>query len=76
MLIAKQEILSLMADRGATDKLAEAENDLPDPVDTDLHVALLTDLGMEPHTFGTTTRFGEDVGVEDEGGHGGITGSR
>ncbi len=63
MLIAKQEILSLIADRGATDKLAEAENDLPDPVDTDLHARLLTDLGLAPQNFGDSVELG---GIADE----------
>ncbi len=58
MLIAKQEILSLIADRGATEKLAEAENDLPDPVDTDLHATLLSDLGLPPHNFGDSVQLG------------------
>lgn len=72
MLIAKQEILSLIADRGATDKLAEAENDLPDPVDTDLHARLLTDLGLEPHNFGDSVELGEIA--DEEPGSPGVIG--
>ena len=63
MLVPKQEILSVIADRGAQDKLAQAENDLPDPVDTDLHAKLLTDLGLSPQNFGEGVELG---GIVDE----------
>lgn len=74
MLVAKQEILRLVADKGRTEKLGEAENDLPDPVDTDLHAKLLTDLGLSPQNFGDSVELG-GVAVEDAGGHGGVAGS-
>lgn len=67
MLIAKQQILSLIADKGVTDKLAEAENDLPDPVDTDLHAHLLTALGLEPRSFGDSVELGGIVAQEPGG---------
>lgn len=54
MLIDKQSVLGMIADHGDQAKLPMAENDLTDPVDTDLHAALLARLGLDPALFADT----------------------
>lgn len=51
MLIDKQSVLGMIADHGDQSKLRLAEVDLTDPVDTDLHAALLARLGLDPAVF-------------------------
>jgi hypothetical protein len=48
MQIDKQQVLELLRSKGADDKLEQAERELPDSVDTDQHVGLLSQLGLEP----------------------------
>jgi len=51
VLIDKQRVLGMIADHGDQSKLHMAENDLDDPVDTDLHAGLLGRLGLDPAVF-------------------------
>lgn len=48
MQIPKDQILSLLRDRGDNDKADQAANELPDQVDTDQHADLLGKLGLDP----------------------------
>ncbi len=48
MQIDKQEILELLRSRGEHDTADQAENELPDEVDTDEHAAQLKQLGINP----------------------------
>ena len=48
MQIDKQEILELLRSRGEHDTADQAENVLPDEVDTDEHAATLKQLGINP----------------------------
>lgn len=48
MNIDKQEILELLRSRGENDTADQAENELPDQVDTDQHAAKLEQLGINP----------------------------
>ena len=42
MQIDKSQILEFLKSRGDNDKAAQAENELPDQVDTDQHAGLLS----------------------------------
>lgn len=46
MQIDKQQIISLLKNRGDHDKASQAESELPDQVDTDQHSGLLDKLGL------------------------------
>jgi hypothetical protein len=48
MNIDKQEILELLRSRGDHDTADQAENELPQQVDTDQHGAKLDQLGINP----------------------------
>jgi len=48
MQIPKDQILSLLRERGQDDKASAAEGQLPDTVDTDQHGDLLSRLGLDP----------------------------
>jgi hypothetical protein len=48
MQIPKDKILELLHEQGDTDKAAQAEQELPDQVDTDQHADLLQKLGLNP----------------------------
>jgi predicted PhzF superfamily epimerase YddE/YHI9 len=48
MEIDKQQVLELLRSKGQEDKLEQAERELPDQLDTDQHVDLLSALGLEP----------------------------
>jgi len=48
MQIPKDQILSLLRDRGQDDKATEADQQLPDQVDTDQHGDLLSKFGLDP----------------------------
>ncbi|MBD1543183.1 hypothetical protein G9E11_13230 [Arthrobacter sp. IA7] len=48
MQIDKSQILEFLKSRGDNDKAAQAENELPDQVDTDQHAGLLSKLGINP----------------------------
>jgi hypothetical protein len=46
--IPKDQILQLLRDQGDGDKALQAEQELPDQVDTDQHADLLGRLGIDP----------------------------
>jgi hypothetical protein len=48
MQIDKSQILEFLRSQGNNDKAAQAENELPDQVDTDQHAGLLSKLGINP----------------------------
>ncbi|MGN7201579.1 hypothetical protein [Arthrobacter sp. SAFR-044] len=48
MQIDKNQILELLRSQGDQDKAAQAESELPDQVDTEQHVGLLSKLGINP----------------------------
>ncbi|WP_395400579.1 hypothetical protein ACHMXB_17965 [Arthrobacter sp. UC242_113] len=48
MQIDKSQILEFLKSRGDNDKAAQADNELPDQVDTDQHAGLLSKLGINP----------------------------
>ena len=48
MEIPKDKILDLLRERGADDKVQQAEQELPDQVDPEQHQDLLQKLGIDP----------------------------
>jgi len=48
MEIPKDQILQLLRNRGQDDKAQEADQQLPDQVDTDQHGDLLKQIGIDP----------------------------
>jgi hypothetical protein len=48
MTIPKDKILDLLRERGADDKIQQAEQELPDQVDPEAHRDQLEKLGIDP----------------------------
>ena len=48
MQIPKEQILEFLRSRGEQDKASEADEQLPDQVDTDQHADILQRLGIDP----------------------------
>ena len=48
MQIDKQTILDLLRERGGPEQASQAEQQLPDQVDTDQHAGLLQRFGLDP----------------------------
>ena len=48
MQLDKQQIIDMLRTRGANDQADQAQNDLPDQVDTDQHADKLAQLGINP----------------------------
>lgn len=48
MQIPKDQVLALLKDRGEHDKAQQADQELPDQVDTEQHADLLGKLGIDP----------------------------
>ena len=48
MELPKDQIIELLRERGENDKADSANDELPDPVDTDKHGDLLDKLGIDP----------------------------
>jgi hypothetical protein len=48
MEIAKDKILQMLRERGADDKVQQAEQELPDQVDPEQHADQLQKLGIDP----------------------------
>ena len=48
MQIDKEQIIELLKSRGDQGKAEQAQNDLPEKVDTDQHGGLLDKLGIDP----------------------------
>jgi len=47
MQIPKEQILELLRSRGQDDKVAQADGELPDQVDTEQHAGILQKLGID-----------------------------
>jgi hypothetical protein len=60
MEIPKDQILQLLRDRGDHDKAQNADQQLPDKVDTDQHSDLLSKIGINPSDLlgGIGKKFG------------------
>ena len=56
MQIDKETVLSLLREQGKNDEALEAEQELPDQVDTEQHASLLQRFGIEPQDL--LSRFG------------------
>ena len=48
MQIDKQMVLDLLRERGQQDQAGQAEQELPDQVDTEQHASLLQKFGLDP----------------------------
>jgi DNA-binding protein H-NS len=48
MQLDKNMILDLLRERGQQDQAAQAEQELPDQVDTDQHAGILQKFGLDP----------------------------
>ena len=48
MQIPKEQVLAMIRERGAEDHVRQADQELPDPVDTDQHQDWLERLGVSP----------------------------
>jgi hypothetical protein len=48
MQIDKSAILDLLRERGQDDQASQADQELPDQVDTDQHAGLLQRFGLDP----------------------------
>jgi hypothetical protein len=48
MQIPKEQILQMLRDRGNHDQAQQADQQLPDQVDTDQHGNLLSQIGIDP----------------------------
>ena len=66
--VPKDQILEMLAARGQDDRIEEATNQLPDPVDTEQHADLLTELGVDPADLGEAGGGGLKFGIDEEGG--------
>jgi hypothetical protein len=65
MEIPKEQILKLLRDRGQDDKVAEADQQLPDQVDPEQHADLLKKLGIDPQELlgGGLGGLGDKIGL-------------
>jgi hypothetical protein len=65
MQIDKQQIIDLLKNRGDNDKVAQADSELPDKVDTDEHSGLLAKLGINPQELlgGLAGGLGDKLGL-------------
>jgi hypothetical protein len=59
MQIPKDKILEILHQQGDTDKANQAEQELPDHVDTDQHADLLQKLGVNPQEL--LSKLGSDI---------------
>jgi len=66
MQFDKQQILEMLQQHGTSEQVSQAEQDLPDQVDTDQHAGLLNKLGVSPQELLTK--------MSGRGGAGGIGG--
>jgi hypothetical protein len=48
MQISKDQVLQLLRDKGQHDQAGQAQQQLPDQVDTDQHADLLKNLNIDP----------------------------
>jgi hypothetical protein len=48
MQIDKSQVIELLQSKGETDKVAQAQAELPEQVDPEQHADLLVELGIDP----------------------------
>jgi hypothetical protein len=60
MEIPKEQILQLLQERGATDQVCQADQQLPEQVDPEQHGDLLSNLGLDPQEL--MSKFGGGLG--------------
>jgi hypothetical protein len=48
MQIPKEQILDLLREQGQGDRVSQADQELPEQVDTDQHAGLLEKFGLDP----------------------------
>ncbi len=60
MQIDKQQVINMLKQRGDHDQAAQAEQNLPEQVDTDQHADQLSKLGVNPQDLlgGLKDKFG------------------
>jgi len=60
MQIDKQQVIDMLKNRGDRDQAAQAEQNLPEQVDTDQHADQLSKLGVNPQDLlgGLKDKFG------------------
>ena len=71
MQLDKSMVLDLLREQGQQDKVQEADQQLPDQVDTEQHASLLSSLGVDLPTL--LSKFGGGAGGA-LGGLGGMLG--
>jgi hypothetical protein len=59
MEIPKEQVLQLLQDRGDSEQAAQAEQELPDQVDTEQDAGLLSKFGIEPQEL--ISKFGGEL---------------
>lgn len=59
MQISKDQVLQLLRDKGQSDQADQAQQDLPDQVDTDQHADLLSKFHLDPSEL--LGKFGGDL---------------
>ena len=72
MQFDKSQVLQLLQSQGQTEQASQAEQELPDQVDTDQHAGLLEKLGLSPMELITKLAGGGGGGAL--GGLGGVLG--
>ena len=60
MEIPKEQILQLLQERGDTEQVSQANQQLPDQVDPEQHSDLLSSLGVDPQEL--ISKFGGGIG--------------
>ena len=64
MEIPKDKILDLLRERGADDKVQQAQQELPEQVDPEKHADLLQKLGIDPQDLmGNLGGIGDKLGL-------------
>jgi hypothetical protein len=59
MELPKEQILQFLQDRGDSEQASQAEQELPDQVDTEQDAGLLSKFGIDPQEL--LSRFGGDL---------------
>jgi hypothetical protein len=67
MEIPKEKIIDLLRERGADDKVAQAQQELPEQVDPEKHKDLLDKLGVDPQDLlGGASPLVKDAAANEE----------
>jgi hypothetical protein len=66
--VPKDQILEMLTARGEDDRIEEATNQLPDPVDTEQHADLLAELGVDPADLDEAGGGGLKFGIDEDAG--------